>query len=363
MTDCRRTPWAQATLAAVVVGLLSSAAVAQNQDPCPERLAPEMLIAENLNSQQQRQITEYAGCWAARIVDADERQITRARMQLREPLGQQGSSTAFNNLYDQVVAEELAPAMQDEREIVRLNTMIVVTRLSRESALPLVADGLADDNPAVRYWAAKAVRNLAGQTQIRSPQRLELLSHLTDLLQQEDAEAIVEQVMLAIVELEIPQAQREMLNAMDGRIRFHMQNPGQPLRAERSAMNRLFQQLISQAANDPSVEPIIRQLAQVALRYHDFAALQLESREAELNQRLEDDYRQAIGLTDQILRFIHEGRGQQSAPPSIANAVRVGDWSYVRAQAEQWRTILSRPPFNFQREQLELPQPEQTATP
>ena len=183
--------------------------------------------------------------------------------------------------------------------------------------------------------------------------QMELLDQLTTLLNNESAVPVVQQLMLAIVELDVPAATDELLSALNQRVTMHFRNPGQPLDAERAGLQRLFPKLISAASNNQPVTTSITRIAQASLRYVELVATQLDAGTVPAAQQ--EGYRQLVLLGDMILRWAQENMaGSRPAPAAIENAVRAGDWKFVRVQINQWKAVLREHPFNLANNDLSL---------
>lgn len=346
---CRRRSFGLSAM--VLAGVLgaSSPAWAQIQN----RLEPSIIISTTINESQQSTIFGYIDNWSQKLIEGEDSEVVTARRRLAEPLGTGGASATFIREYAMRLGERLAPATSSPRLIVRLNAMVVASKLTGETAMPLIRQGLSDESSAVRYWAAKAVRDIATGDDLDTSLQMELLDQLTTLLNNENAVPVVQQLMIAIVELNVPAATDELLSALNQRVTMHYRNPGQPLDAERAGLQRLFPKLISAASNNQPVTTSITRIAQASLRYVELVATQLD--EGTVPAAQQEGYRQLVLLGDMILRWAQENMaGSRPAPAAIENAVRAGDWKFVRVQINQWKAVLREHPFNLANSDLSL---------
>lgn len=353
MKFSRCLPEAGALVLAVVLGFAAGPVLAQAQD----RIPPEIVIAQSLTEAQQQQIAGYVAQWAEQLATGDDAQVVLARQRLLEPLGVTGSE-AFVKFYSEQLSQHLGQAAASERLIVRLNTMIVTNRMTAATAMPLVEAGLQDTNAAVRYWAAKAVANFTSDGSLPANVQLQLLDQLAARLGAENSVPVVQQLMVSIAGLTVPRAVDQILDALNNRVAIHLKEPGQPMAAEQEGLAELYRKLVSAALDNgaaPGVEQQLRQLARVGARYMDLISLQLES--GQVPEEQTESYKAMLLLTDTVLRVAHDTlNSPMLAPSPIENAVRRGEWAFVRVQANQWKNILQASPFNFTPEELALDQ-------
>ena len=128
-------------------------------------IPPEVIIASGaLSPRQQQALDEDASKLVEQLIKGSDADVVKARSELLDPFDKAPKDRAFFKIaYSGSVAHALfdAGAMKSPRLIVRLNTMIIVAQLFDAAAIKLIDMGLADANPAVRYWGAKAAGQLA----------------------------------------------------------------------------------------------------------------------------------------------------------------------------------------------------------
>lgn len=347
MRCSRRVPVLLAMWIAIALGSaggVASSALAQTQ----ERLASQVISAEELTASHRQQIAAYVNHWADRLTDADEVEVTDARRQLVAPLGAAGRSDTFVNHYSERVAERLTSALESDRQVVRLNAMIVVTRLSSGAAMPLIERGMQDPSAAVRYWAVKTARTAT----FTDAQRRQLLDWLAQHLETETEAAVAEQAMHALLGLNLDQVLDRVLAVLNVRVELHLASPDQPLYAEHTGMFQSYRQLAAASAPD---RQSLRQLARAAVRYQELAARRLEA--DDLNELTHASYVRMLELCDSMLRFVHGELNAGSAPASSRQLIQDRNWPAVRQNAEQWRELMQRPPFQLTDEELGIESP------
>ena len=344
MTCRRRSPGLPGFLA--VLGLLASAGLpAFGQD----RIPVEIIVAEELSDDQQETITGYVDHWCQRLNGGEDAEVTLARRRLAEPLNQGRATEAFLRAYTEPVQPCLDEAVQSDRMIVRLNAMIVTTDMTGETALPLIRQGVQDENAAVRYWAVKAVRTISTQRSWPSEQERQLLDFLTESLRGEQAGAVVQQLMLSITELDLAEAPGRTLEALNRRIAAHRANPGRAVQAEQAGLRQLFRKLMGGDAGNQT----LRQLGRTAYLYMRVAVTQLQA--GNVPEQHRDGYTSLVLLADHIMRNTHDAlNGTQNLPDPIQSLVQQQQWQQLMVRVDRWQTIMKNPPFNFTDNNLAL---------
>ncbi|MEX0744815.1 MAG: HEAT repeat domain-containing protein [Phycisphaeraceae bacterium] len=346
MRCSRRLPLALAAVLAAVLGsagTFAPRAMAQQVD----QLGSAITEAESLNNQQRTQIDTYIAQWAGLLRDSGDDNVERARRRLLEPLRSGRPSDEFMNHYSNVCGREMAPALSSDDPLVRLNTLIVVRHLTGEAAVPLIDRGLDDESPAVRYWAVKAIKDIASAGRFDRDEQRNRMNRLVEHFGEETSVAVSEQTMLALVELELPEAKTRALEIINERVASHVSEPGRSLQPELAGIHRAYRQTLG--ASRPAEQGGMLELARTAMRYHDLAGQQLQ-RDVD-DAEVRDSYVRTIELTDAILRFVHSSLDVGPPPRPLPPGE---NWDRVRANAEQWRDLLGRPPYNFNEVQLSV---------
>lgn len=345
MKCSRRVPVMLAMMVAVVLGSaggLGSPLYAQSAEP---RMRSETISAENLDNEQRQQIDLYVQYWGERLQATDDERVTIARRRLLEPLRATQVSQTFLRHYSERAGEALGHALASDRRIVRLNTMIVVARLTGPAALPLIEQGMADESDAVRYRAIKAVQTVDFNQQ----QKQALVARLVQHLDREPTVPVAEQTMVALMELDLPDARQQGLELLNQRVAHHLAEPGQSMQPELSGLARAYQQL-ARAGNPRDSQEALRQLSRAALRYQDLANRQLQLEGVPTEHR--NSYIDTIKVCNAALQFVANNLNASGLPGSINMEVDRGNWAAVERNTGQWRTILQRAPFNFTEQDL-----------
>jgi hypothetical protein len=337
------------TLIAAVLCLLAAPLAAQ------DRLPPTLINTSSALSPEQQQLTDsYIHHWVTQLTTGTDEQVTRARDKMIEPMVQ-GPSKIFASAYSASLGIKLLQeGLNAERLIVRLNAMMIASRLTPADAVAMVEKGLQDGNPAIRYAAARAANDIASREDDKAPApiQIRLLDALTNQLNGERVQLVLEQVLLSVSGLDIPEASDRLLNGLNQRVALHVKEPATPAGADREAMARLFRRYVLQA---PENDEVVRKLTQVAFRHLDLSVRLLEGGK-QPEAVVQDRLAMAL-LADRILRWAAERRIAPGAklPESVEKALPAGNTQLARVYIEEWRKLLTTEQAGFVQAQLALP--------
>ena len=342
MTPSRRLSGLLALLAIVLGPWLSASSLGQDD----EALAMEIITAESLTGQQRNMIDTYVARHAGQILEGQPAQLASARQMLLAPWDVEAATSTFRQHYRQSLAEHVDAALASDSLLVRLNGAILAARIRVDLAEPRLDAILADDSAAVRYWAARALREQAASGQLGAARQQSLAQRLRERIDAESAPAVLEQLLVAMATLPLQHAGEPLLQALNARAARHAEQPGQSVQPEHAAMQQLYRRLI-EADNSPAAVRV--QLSRAALRYMDLLAATLaDADEEEFDEPVRQQYARCIELADHILRTLHrELGGAGGAPGAVTSAVEAGDWDAVRTAAQRWRDLLQQPPYNL----------------
>ena len=313
-------------------------------------LAQRLPTAKNqvLSSADKALIKNYISKWAPQLVAEDDRQVTAAKDQLIIPLDT--DSTAFFLVeYRAALRDPLRQAFESKsaskRLIVRLNAMIVAAELHDTDNINLLIQGLNDQNPAVRYWAAQAIAGLTRGPNLKIQQRNKLFSALAVAVENEKIEPVLKQMMRALVRLtkHVPNAINTLLQTINKRVELHMASPQLGISAEIEGLRDLRQPLIeSRAANPAATTEALRQFILVATRYHMLAATQLEQGKVPAIHR--GDYITLLNLVDNVLPWAVRQLGVKTISPDLKQPIgpylEQKQWALINLRAVGWQQLL-----------------------
>ncbi len=348
------------------VGLLAAALAgpATAQDRIPQ----DAIVAQTAFNDTQRQaITAYVSRWAGVLNEATtneqvfDTQVSDARQKLLSPIRTPGATDFFKKRYSVAVSEAIAPLLDADRLIVRLNVMIVVTKLTDDGAIALAEKGIKDPSPSVRYWAAKATISIAetvdsqGNPILDVKGRLAMLRALEEVGTTEESTEVLQQVMLAMSAMNVPSAIDRVLDLLDARLKWHVDRPYEPYLAESAGLRAVYQTLLRAPAPNPAQ---IRKLAHVSHRYMNLISrnladaadkAQTEGIENPINRELEMDHAAMLELAEYALQYVHSEIGsQESMPISIIQKIPFRNWKEINLIAvDGWGKVLKAPPLSF----------------
>lgn len=335
MTDGRR-------LCAILVVIASAAWATQAQ----AQITAGMIASTTaLSPQDQAKVDEEVRRVVTSMISSPDEKIVDSRNRLLDPF-ERGPSEIFKRAYSQSLARELSKAIASDRAIVRVNTMIVASKLQDGAVALLVERGLADENPGVRYWSAKAL-NLGAQ--VSPDNRTALLAALTDVMKTEKSSEILEQVLGALVSLD---AFDRVLGGLNDRVTMHAQMPGLAPTADTESLRRLYQKLVQDAAAGKTIDPAtLQELARASYRLLDLAVITLDTSRAAADQA--SDWRRMIEVSDAALRWTAlRISASTKMPAELKPDVAAGNWASVRLRVGDWIPILTAEPFNIKSEDL-----------
>jgi hypothetical protein len=329
-------------------GLTCQTAQAQAQSSLPQSI---LQAGVALTPAEEATVDQFVDAQASRLQDQDPEQVALGRSLIVEQFSLSNSSF-FLDYYRQSIANRVAPLLDPEGPLMtRLNVAIISAKLSGASLIHILQAGADDPSPAVRYWIAKAVGAAAKKAgQLDPDEQRDALTVLTRRLKLEEASLVLEQVFLAMSEIQLPEAIQKVLEGLDSRVTFHKKNPNAQYRPVYGGMQQLWRKLIGLDAAGQNVDKELRDLGRIALRYYTLSADQLVG--GVKDKDAEDDKINMIRLSRQVLDYVAK-EAQVQAPPPINTVIAAKNWEELRLTADRWREILKASPFNFTDKQLD----------
>lgn len=344
----RRCPsWLIAALWVAVIGPGGQILFAQGSLP------QNILQAQGeLNAQDKSAVDKFVETQATRLQSTDPAEVAAGRANLTDQFNL-SPSQFFQDYYRQSVAQRIIPLAQPDQPLMtRLNVAIISAKLSGSSLVGVLQTGAADPSPAVRYWIAKAVGAAAKDKLFDAQQQQDVLTVLAQRLKDEDSSLVLEQVMVAIAEINLPAAIPTVLEGLDSRVAFHQNNPKAPFKPVQGGMQQLYRKLVEQRSGGTNVTNELHNLARIAFRYYALIGDQLDALNAEApaggDDAIKQDKAVMAGLCGQVMDYVVRDVAKLTPPQPVApnNAAQ------LKASAALWRDILKAPPFNVTDEQL-----------
>jgi hypothetical protein len=347
MIFSRRPLWLLAAMCLAILGPGVQSLFAQDSLPTAILQAQDELTTE-----EQATIDQFLKAQVIRLQSSDPQQVALGRARLTEQFGL-GNSQFFTSSYRQAIAKQLIPLLAPDSPLMtRLNVAIVSAKLSGQSLVDVLQTGEDDPSPAVRYWIAKAVGTAAKNKRLEKQQQKDVLVVMANRLKAEDSSLVLEQVMLAIAEIDLPEAIQQVLDGLDARVTFHKQNPVARFKPVHGGMQQLWSKLIALRAAGKSVDNQQKDLARIALRYYaliaDQLALNNDNNDEQEAQEIRQDKVAMAGICSRVMDDV----AQQVARITPPQAIDPNNAAELKVSADRWHEVLKAPPFNFTDEEL-----------
>lgn len=248
----------------------------------PPRLT-QVLPKTTLTTEDTTAIDTFVNGWTRILCESTvPTEIAEARRQLIEPLRNPVTSNPVREAYIRSLSAAITGCANAEQSISRLNALIVSAELPNATVYALAAPGLVDPDPAIRYWSAKAVADVAGkapQGTFDDAQQKQLLASLTKGMGSESSDMILEQMARAIASLSIPEAQNQLLTVLGDRVALFLHQPNTALRVDVKLLSEMQRKLVNADAAGTNIEPQLRQLVTVVAKFaHAVAKMMTEGR-------------------------------------------------------------------------------------
>lgn len=348
--------WLLTVICVAGFGLGGQPLFAQNSLP------QDVLGATNIpTSEQQATVDAFIDTQVGRLKNTDPQQVAQGRSLLIEQFGL-STSPYFLKYYAQAVAQRVVPLLVPNTPLMtRLNVAIISAKLSNENLIKILQAGADDPSPAVRYWIAKSVGAAVKAGNLTLNEQRDALDILSDRLQLEDAALVLEQVMLAMAEIQLPEAIRKILDGLDTRVAFHTKNPAARYKAVHGGMQQLWRKLIELRSRNENVDREFYDLARIAVRYYALAARQLnqdakeqEDDKDEDAEEAESDKLQMVFLCRRVMDYAVKTVAELNVITPSSSPITTKDWKALRVSVDAWREILKDSPFNFTDDQLAI---------
>ncbi len=330
-------PWLFALLLALLTTLAQAA---------PERIGIDIITkATTLTAGEQQSVRQYVQGWLPDLRDADEQKVVAARDKLVDPL-RQNPSSFFLASYASALDEGLTVALSSDKVLTRLNAVIVASELRRD-VTPIIAKALEDENPAVRYWAGKAVSEI-GMAAAKDPNasglaesQKKLLALLLPAIEKEKSQLVIQRLVSSLADLTIPEARAAVFDVLESRLAVHEAQPDLSPAPEYEALRTVLVRMAGNAANRTPDE--VRRAAASLHRYLVLSAARLAK--GDLDKAASADFKQMAQLGAAWLPWTARTLNATALPPALDGSVEADRWNEVLLAAEEWKQALSKPPF------------------
>lgn len=345
-----------------------------------QTLDVNIVAAKVVDAEMKQQIAEYVDDVMRDLLDADSpKKVSAARRKLVDPIDDPNATTAFKAaLSDMILDRGFDKAVTHDSELVRLNAMIVLSKMTDDKSRALIDAGMVDDSAAVKRWALHALSNrmmmwvVQGDAKLTTKSTAAVKQITTMLNAKQQADPIVVtagfQALLQFAAPDVAQATpdrlklisanpgvvnitREALIALlNARVAVHAADPNLSFAAEQIAMTRLGNAMALSPTFD---RPTSRGLQQAAYRYCSLILSQVKNGLIG-DEAMEDAL---VMLNQSFVAIGQTAAGAKIKSPPSQFQVRVwienGQWDNLsNLLINEWKPILAAPPFDLTDQEL-----------
>lgn len=338
MTSTRRWNTTRGLRLAALGGVLLVSQAAAGQD----RLGPGFPANPAIwTDQQSAEAQAFVEAQLRLIQDGDETSISRGKTALVDALTFRNATPQYTSQLSETIARRLEPVLTADRQLVRINIMIICTHLVHPSALRPIESGLADPNAGVRYPAVTAISNILFNGELNKQQREQALDKLTGLAKQE-LDPFVTQALLNAIDQ--TQDDKLMLDVLGARVNLLFAQPVAAFDAETRILQAIFTRITT--GSNPSIAQL-RELMKVCGRYYWLAAKKLVDGNVPPDRVPGHNMMAEVAATG-LAEAFRKTPGATGISPERPNIhIQRGNWGLVLRIALQWGEILKAPPYNF----------------
>ena len=318
-------------------------------------LPPEIVGVESpLTDAQSQKIDQFIRPRVERLLNSEaNEEVVEAKNELLGPFDR-GGTTFFLRGYSSNLTGALTAlkALDEIRRVeVRLNVMILASRLIDPGAIRVIELGLGDPSAGPRYWAAVAAGRLGPNLDLNS--RRTLLRALSDALRDEQSQPVVVKLLLALGQLDIPEAVAQLMGALNDRVDVHASNPELSTDAEYQAILPPYISLVRAAERPAFGQDTLREMVLVGFRYFVLSAQHVNNQD--LGHAVRQDYQNMLELMNNLLLQAAPKLHKNANLPADANqAIKARNWMVVNVRVQEWKKLLLHEPFSFKPQELAI---------
>ena len=345
----------------VALCIMVSPLAAQDSDVDEVPSLGRSLVQSNavLTEAEREEIDDYVEYWVDQLKGAADQEVPAARVRIEQPFNDPTASKIFISSYSVTVARRLSGAIGDpdsQRVSTRINAMLIVQKIAAPGVEKLIRLGLDDKSPSVVYLTAKAVGKIGQRPELSLAQKELILRAVEDSLRQERDPLVAGQLLLSMLGLvEMEDARRALLEALDYRVTDHAKNPNIPIDADWSALGGLF---LYQLRHTTQKLPLAQaqQWARATYRLYRLSVTVLHHGLAD--EGMDKQYRSMIRRCDNILRWLMDEQGVNKTTfpdkDKFEQARLTDRYDTLATQADQWQRLLTTRPLSIASGRLEV---------
>ncbi len=347
----------------LVCAVFAAACLAAPRAHAQAIIPPELRQTSSaLSSDEDRLVREVIAAAVKDLTSTDPEQVMQARRRLIDPLVLPNTSEIFGQAYSSHLKLQLPEALKSESVLVRLNAVIVASHLTDRTAIELLADPLADEAPAVRYQAVKALGSIVRNARYsddasRRQTEMQTLEMLRARAMAETMPQVWRPLLESFNAVRIPEARLAVLDALNRQVDAHAAQPQITLTAEHAALVETYRGIVEQSLQPRGVDnTTAKALARVAFRYLLLSAKVL-AETADLDAPVAASYEQMITAADTVLRWLIRDylRLPVAVPPAAAPKIRDRLWAELVLDAGKWKALLVDSRLDITADALEVP--------
>lgn len=341
--------------------LLGVPASAQNQI-----IGANIIQAPQIDAAARQQINAYITPAIADLVSGEPDKISNARKNLLNPMGNIGASVAFLDAYSEMISAKMDPAVNHKdlktSVLVRMNAMIIISRLTDDGSMAHIAAGLEDDNVSVQRWAMKGLqeRVKTWKNRAKNDNNLNIAPKLDGVIKQVVAKLEANQAphpivvgpgLLTLFEIGTEDAYKALNTQLNKRVELHEKNPKLSYAPEQGAIQQ-FAPALSIAR--PFNTELGAGLNQAAFRY---ARLILS--QAKAGKIGDNELNSALSMLNQSILSMGQvsaggGKNAPAGQGQASAAIKEERWANLEKLLTDWAVILRAAPFNLTNQDLGL---------
>ncbi|MEM1353364.1 MAG: hypothetical protein AAGC44_02165 [Planctomycetota bacterium] len=315
-----------------------------------------------LTEEQRASLAEFVDPLMEGLVAGNPADISTARTIILREFNSPAATPEFKEAFSNQIGKHMSQAMGAEDELVRINAMIITTRLTTDLAQELIDQGLSDSNAAVQYWGAKAYRDRVlrmvdeqGRSRLPNDEQQKIIQRVKELIETDPVVAVVQSSFEILIALSVPEAQRELLDQLNNRVTKHAQQPQMSYRAEQEALRQLTNKFIR--------ERRVEKRDQQALMSASFRYFMLTTRQMNRGVVLPENqagHKAMMDTSHQALAAIGAREQGVELPEGFAEVkdlIRLNSWEKLTQVGQRWQPVLQAPPFELIAQQLLIPPP------
>ncbi len=234
-------------------------------------VAPDIVTANGpLSGDQKVALEKFIGIQTTKLLSGEQDQMGPARERLLSPTKHPNVSDHFLLAYAPTLVAKLKPGVQSKNDLVRINTFTVMASLATPTVADLCMEGLADKNPAVRYWATRTAANQKSNT-FNAGQQKKLIANLGQSLNSERNFELARHGYTALSRMAMPEAEQAILAALEARLNMQVKgckaSLNDNLRADVEAVRVMLGKLTEASVGGKDVRKQRVQLVRVTAKY------------------------------------------------------------------------------------------------